>query len=493
MRSVQDTRLFFACGALIGVVLATPPICAEVVGDGPTIEHHLDQGELERGTVPLNQMISDGRRLFAAKFNRFDGQGRPGTTGGGAPRITGSAPPFIRTSAPDANSCAGCHNDPVVGGAGDIVANVFVLAQTLDPVTESVSPQFSNERNTLGMQGSGAIEMLAREMTAALVSTREAAIAQAKTTGTTVSSPLLAKGVSFGSITARPDGSVDTTGVKGVNTDLIIRPFHQKGVVVSIREFTNNAFNHHHGMQAVERFGQPITGTHDFDQDGVSDELSVGDITAATIFQAALNVPGQRIPNDGLKARAIVRGERTFTRIGCESCHVAELTLDNPVYSEPNPYNPPGNLRTADVKNPITFDLTRDGELPRLERAHDGRAYVRAYTDLRRHNLCDSELTHFCNEKVVQAGVPTGDFITRKLWDVGNTAPYGHRGDLTTLTDAIYYHGGEARASRDAFFATSEAERAELIEFLKSLQILPAGTPSLIVDENGNRKRGARR
>jgi hypothetical protein len=35
---------------------------------------------------------------------------------------------------------------PEVGGAGDFVANVFVLAQTLDPVTESVNGNFSNER-----------------------------------------------------------------------------------------------------------------------------------------------------------------------------------------------------------------------------------------------------------------------------------------------------------------------------------------------------------
>ena len=31
-------------------------------------------------------------------------------------------------------------------------------------MTFSVNPEFSNERNTLGMFGAGAIEMLAREM-----------------------------------------------------------------------------------------------------------------------------------------------------------------------------------------------------------------------------------------------------------------------------------------------------------------------------------------
>jgi hypothetical protein len=63
---------------------------------------------------------------------------------------------FSRTSGPDASSCQGCHNQPRSGGGGDFVANVFVLAQTLDPVTFSVAPEFSNERNTPGMFGRGA-------------------------------------------------------------------------------------------------------------------------------------------------------------------------------------------------------------------------------------------------------------------------------------------------------------------------------------------------
>ncbi|MCU1348776.1 MAG: hypothetical protein JWO56_1806, partial [Acidobacteria bacterium] len=54
---------------------------------------------------------------------------------------------------------------------------------------------------------------------------------------------------------------------------------------------------------------------------------------------------------------------------------------------------------------------------------------------------------------------------------------------LTTLTEAIHFHGGEARRARDAFFAMPRADRDEVVEFLKSLQILPEGTPGLVVDE----------
>ena len=432
--------------------------------------------------------------LFEAVFNKLDGQGRPGSTGTGAQR-TPDQPAFIRTSSPDSSSCAGCHAQPRVGGAGDFVANVFVLAQARDPVTFSVAPTDSDERNTLGMFGAGAIEMLAREMTRDLLAARDAAAAETRTTGAAASRPLRSKGVSFGSVTVLPDGRVDPSGIMGVDWDLVVKPFHQKGAVVSLREFTNNAMNHHHGMQSVERFG-PDT---DPDLDGMTNELTIGDITAATIFQAALPIPGRLLPANATRRAAAERGERLFGSIACTSCHMPALLLDRPVFTEPDPFNPPGNLRTQDVPKPFSFDLTRKGPGPGLERLPDGRALVRAFTDLKRHDLNDADLNHYANEQLPQGTLagnapastftvpptprPTRQFLTRKLWDAGNSAPYGHRGDLTTLTEAIYWHGGEARAARDAFFGLPARDQACIIEFLKTLQVLPEDSPNVVVGQ----------
>ncbi len=55
---------------------------------------------------------------------------------------------------------------------------------------------------------------------------------------------------------------------------------------------------------------------------------------------------------------------------------------------------------------------------------------------------------------------------------------------FTTLRRAVLAHSGEALASRKSFEAMSGRERDSLIEFLKSLQILPPGTQARIVDEN---------
>jgi len=214
----------------------------------------------------------------------------------------------------------------------------------------------------------------------------------------------------------------------------------------------------------------------------VPDELTVGDITAATIFQVALNIPGRVTSDDSARRAAAVRGETSFASIGCIDCHKPSLPLSSSVFSEPNPFNPPGNLRVQDVPHPFTFDLTRDIPRPRLESAAAGGAIVRAYTDLKRHVIADDMDPFFRNERLIQNGVPVDQFITRKLWDGGNKNHYGHRGDLTTLTEAILHHAGEARPQRERFAALSKDQQGEIIEFLKQLQVLPNGSPREVTE-----------
>ncbi|WP_191621239.1 cytochrome c family protein [Marinihelvus fidelis] len=483
MSVLKSRGLAFSVLLVVPVLSAASPAGHTVpIGETPAIGHHYDQAAIDAGHYSFDELFEAGRQLFDARFNILDGQGRPESTGGGAARGPGQ-PPFIRTSGPDANACVGCHAQPRSGGAGDFVANVFVLAQVLDPVTRSIDGAFSNERNTLGMFGAGAIEMLAREMSAELIAIREAATVRARETGAPVTVPLRAKGVDFGAITVLPDGRVDPTAIDGVDWDLVVKPFHQKGAVVSLREFSNNAMNHHHGMQSSERFGHDS----DADNDGMSNELTEGDITAVTLYQAALEAPRQAWPANGQARRAARQGKALFSEIGCGRCHRPSLLLASREFTEPNPYNPPGNLRPQDVDGVYRFDLVRTSRSPLVRPRGDGSVEVQAFTDLKRHDLNDDELNHFANEQVPQgflhgfadpAGFtvppqprPTGEFLSRKLWDVGNSGPYGHRGDLTLMTEAIHFHGGDARAERDAFFALDDHQQAQIIEFLKTLVV----------------------
>ncbi len=478
MVPVRGRALGFALAvSIVALTCAACPTNAQValceagLPEAPALPLHMEQDDIVSGRHDLETVLAHGKAVFEAPFNACDGQGRPTSTGTGARRARGQ-PAFIRTSGPDATSCAGCHNMPRAGGAGDIVANAFVLAQALDPVTTSVAALHSNERNTPGMFGSGAIELLAREMTDELLAGQ-----RGLPDGDHV---LRAKGVAFPITLA----GGEVVAAEGVDTDLIVKPFHQSGVVRSLREFTVNALNHHHGMQAEERFDlNPSAGFDaDHDTDGIRRELTIGDVTTVTLHQAALAVPGRVLPSDPEALGRVRQGEALFADIGCATCHVPHMLLHSAQFVEPYSRNLPGTF--ADAGRAITLDLTRDGEAPRLERALGGGAIVRAYTDLKRHNLCDPEhmpgaIRTLCNERLAQGrpdlnGRPGSEFfLTRKLWDVGNSGPYGHRGDLITLSEAILAHGGEARSSRDRFVAVGTDGQIAIIAFLKSLQVLP--------------------
>jgi len=262
-------------------------------------------------------------------------------------------------------------------------------------------------------------------------------------------------------------------------------------------------------MQPEERFGVGI----DQDRDGFVNELTRADMTAVSLFQAALPVPGQVIPANPRVRAAIAAGEKLFERVGCAGCHVPRLPLTGQgwVYSEPNPYNPPGNLRLSDGVAPVRMDLTSpELPLPRL-RVEKGVVMVPAYTDLKLHDITTGLPSCAHHPELISQGQCDGDvealdqnepagtpaffagnrrFITRKLWGIANQHSFGHHGQYTTLREAVHAHAGEAAESSAAFRKLDADGQNALIEFLKSLQILPPGTPCLVVDENYSCREG---
>lgn len=488
------------------------------LGREVAIPRHLADGE--EFTVPLPALLAHGLQLFNANWTVQEGGGRPLTKGNGNPLRDPTHPlvfprNFNRISAPDANSCFGCHNSPVSGGNGDVVANVFVTGQRFDFLTfdgtnstptvsstdetgQAVTLQsVANSRATPGMFGSGYLEMVARQMTVDLRALRDALQPGATQT-------LTAKGVAFGTLSRRADGTWDTAAVAGLPApslvttgagsppSLTIRPFHQAGNVVSLREFSNSAFNHHHGIQSVERFGY---GT-DPDGDGFTNEMTRADMTAASVFQATMAVPGRVIPNDPEIEAAVLIGEERFAAIGCARCHVPSLPLvtNGWVFTEPNPFHPANNLQVGQAPT-FSVDLTSAAlPQPRLQPI-GGVVYVSAFTDLKLHDICTGPGDP--NIEVIDMNQPGGSagffagnrkFLTRKLWGVGRKPNYFHHGLYGTMREAILAHGGEAEAERTAFDALSAHERDCLIEFLKTLQVLPVGTTNVMVDETGTPK-----
>lgn len=459
----------YALAALLNPCLLLPAaaIPGTEIWDPPAITVFPDHDAVIEGKQSVALAIESGRMLFATKFGPLDGAGRPGATGDSkpTPRARLATETMNRIAGPDANSCQGCHNDPAPGGSGDFAANVFVGAHFSDPPTLNAAPDTTNERNTVSIFGAGLIEMLAREMTSDLKRIRQHAQAEAKRSGKPNTAALLSKGVSFGRLTARPDGTLDVSQVEGIDDDLVVKPFGAKGVAVSLREFTVFALNQHHGIQAVERFGWERTGRRDFDGDGIEVEMTRGQVSALVAFQASLPAPRPRVAHSDAEQQRLAQGEKLFSSVGCSTCHIPALPLGHMVLREPGPYNRPGTL--ADPGGKSGFDIP----LPRNQdaiRDNDG-VWVRAFTDLKRHRICDEQRPHLCNEHKRQDNVPTNQFMTAKLWDLATSAPYCHRGDCLTVSEAILNHGGEANESRRRFESLPDTDKRQLIAFLLTL------------------------
>ena len=80
---------------------------------------------------------------------------------------------------------------------------------------------------------------------------RAQAIADARRFGQSVRRALNSKGINYGTITAFPNGNVNTSEVEGVNTDLRVRPLFAHGETISIREFAVGAFKAEMGIDAA--------------------------------------------------------------------------------------------------------------------------------------------------------------------------------------------------------------------------------------------------
>ena len=484
------------------------------IGREVSVLRHLQDGQ--EFTISLEALLAHGKLLFNASWTEQEGGGRPLTKGTGRPLSDPSRPltgarAFNRVSAPDANSCAGCHNAPygISGGGGDFVTNVFVLGQRFDSVTfdpsdtlptrgavdeagQAASLQtIANLRATTGMFGAGYLEMLARQITEELQRIRDS-IKMGET------KDLIAKGISFGKLTLTKSGLWDTSKVEGLPRlsllshgsqdppTLVIRPWHQAANVVSLREFTNTAFNHHHGIQSTERFGLNT----DPDGDGFKNELTRADVTAVTVWQATLQAPGRVIPRDPEIEWAVLRGEQSFERIGCATCHIPRLPLDKQgwILTEPNPFNPAANLRSGETRD-LKIDLSSDLlPAPRLRPDASGVVWVEAYTDFKLHDICDPDdgepldMNQSPWSKQFKAG--NRRFLTKRLWGAANEPPFFHHGLFTTLRSSVLAHSGEAMESRLRFQSLPPDEQDAVIEFLKSLQVLPPGTKDRVVDEN---------
>ena len=439
------------------------------LGEGPMIKNHFDQNKINE--YDLDEIIEHGEFLFKVSFNELDGLGRPETSGTTKTRPRRESPQnFNRISGPDANACVACHNLPRIGGGGDNSNNVFGLASDIDFATlegsvgseddSSSVLDITNERNTIGVFGSGLVELLSREITIDLLNIVENSKKLASEENRIVKADLDSKGINYGYIEVHPNGFVDRSNVDGIDSDLVLRPFIQKGVIGTLRDFSNISMNHHHGMQSEELAGF----NSDLDRDGIVNELTEGDITAVTIFQATLDFPDNVFSENEEIKTAQLKGKEVFNNIGCASCHMPTLPLKSLMFVEPGPLNTEISTTLSESKKTLVVNL--EDYVSKLEKDDDGNYLIPIWSDLKRHDMGPK----LDNERPLQKGVPTNYWLTKKLWGFYSEPPFLHHGRANLLNDVIEMHQGDAKISSDAYFDLESDEQQYLIEFLKSFK-----------------------
>lgn len=428
--------------------------------------------------------IRRGRQLFQRKFVIGDGAGPIAGNGGGDINTD------LAIGAGLADSCASCHGRPrgSAGVGGDVATR-------------------PDSRDAPHLFGLGLKEMLADEITADLRAIRAQAVSQAQSSNQTVTKSLAAKGISFGSIKAGPNGAVDTSLVRGVDSDLRVRPFFHHGGTISIREFVVGAFNAEMGLEGADPdLAQAAAGARIVTPSGMVLDGSTDQIEAPPCVDGTDDPDGDEIVNEiptslidhfefyllnyfkpatYEQTNTTRHGRRLFEQVGCAACHIPDLQIarDRRVADVETVYDPVNGLfnNLFATAAPL-FNTVDDGsgfpaiKTPRLEPF----LVKNIFTDFKRHDLGPNFYERNYD------GTTRTQFLTTPLWGVGTTAPYGHDGRSINLSEVILRHGGEAQSARDSFARLSPPNRSALIDFLNSLVLFPPDDTASNLDP-GNR------
>jgi hypothetical protein len=428
----------------------------------------LEPERLAAGQICLSEVADLGQLVFEHEFGFADGLG--GGDGAKAP-----AGPFRRVQegrfgGPETISCPSCHWVGGPNGAGAETDDAFLLG-------DGARPASADARNPPALVAPGVVQALAREMSRDLQKERADLVKDAARAGAGREAKLTAKGVDFGVLRATAKGEIDASGVRGVDADLVVKPFGWKGTLARFSDFAGEAFQVHMGIQSetlLASASPDLVGTGsdraDPDADGVRQELGRGPFEALAVHLALLEMPivEPMVQDRHLEPAATAllapttmsfiddfqRGRKEFHALGCAGCHQPMMVLKSP-------------MLVLDGLPPI--DLARNMREPALRYDKDLGGYpVWLFSDLKRHDMGEQNVAR--ND---QNGVARNEYLTPRLWGMADSAPYLHDGRAPSIDYAIAGHDGEGGAARAAFAALSIEEKGGLRVYLMSLRRAP--------------------
>ena len=212
---------------------------------------------------------------------------------------------------------------------------------------------------------------------------------------------------------------------------MAIGRFGWKASQPSIYNQTAHAFLEDMGLSSPYLPQDPSYGQ--VQQDSKADDPEVTDdvVRLATFYAQSLGVPAPRRQN----LPDVIYGKKLFAYIGCEKCHTSKMQTG------PNSDHP--------------FLANQS---------------IQPYTDLLLHDMGPGLADHRSD------GLANGnEWRTPPLWGIGLTQVVGghtnflHDGRARNLEEAIMWHDGEGRSSKDGYAKLSKKDREKLLLFLNSL------------------------
>lgn len=201
--------------------------------------------------------------------------------------------------------------------------------------------------------------------------------------------------------------------------------FGKKGTAYDLLEQSAAAYNQDMGITSIFEPVDTHTGLE------IDPEVSTQTLNDVVFYLKALKAPVQRNANDP----EVMRGKELFMQVSCGKCHMPELKTG---------YSPIAALSHK------TFS---------------------PYTDLLLHDMGKD-----LDDGYTEGTAKTYEWRTPPLWGLG-LSKYSqggqyhllHDGRAKSIEDAIMWHGGEAKKSKEQYNALPAADKAKLIKFLESL------------------------
>ena len=238
-------------------------------------------------------------------------------------------------------------------------------------------------------------------------------------------------------------GDSDSDGISGkanyvwdpISESLSLGRFGWKANQAGLSQQNASAFNGDMGLTSdmlpEDIFTQVQEETYPDIPNGGYPEVTARQLSRVNLYIRGLSIPAKR----NMDTPEYQRGELLFKQVNCNSCHVESYL-------------------TTSGNNPQALDNQR----------------IYPYTDLLLHDMGPGLADGYTD---FSAG-PT-EWRTPPLWGIGlipvvnNHTRLLHDGRARNIEEAILWHGGEAKSSKESFMQLSKQERDDLIFFIESI------------------------